>query len=103
MKQKVSGAFIYRLRLFLPLPARARPDLLRRLRQERPEVNSGSLFYVSNVYEGGEAGLMCAIKFDPDLRAPPVLVAPLDHVVIDRYHPLSKEVSLYQRGPVRRP
>lgn len=44
---------IYHLRRLLPLAAHGRRGLMARLKRERPEINSRSRVYVTNVYDGG--------------------------------------------------
>jgi hypothetical protein len=97
-----SATLIFRLRRFLPLTVHGRPGLVGRLKKERPEVNGASRLYITNIYDAGETGLMCAIKLDPDSGAAPVLVASIDEIAIDRRHPITREVALYQRGAAKR-
>ncbi len=98
-----SAAWIYRLRRCLPLPAHGREGLVERLKRDRPEVTKASRLYVTEVYDGGAAGLMCAIKFDLDALTVPALVVPLSQIAVDRRHPISKEISSYRRGSAKRP
>lgn len=93
-----SVAMISRLRRYLPLHARAHPSLLGRLKLENPQIDTTSRLYISNVYNCGASGLMCAIKLDPDSSSAPVLVAPMDQISVGRRHPIARELERYHRG-----
>jgi hypothetical protein len=97
------SALAFRLRRFLPLAGHGRPRLLGLLRRERPGINGASLLYVTNIYDGGVAGLMCAIRLDRGAHSAPVLVVPISLVAFDRRHPISREISSYQRGSAKGP
>jgi hypothetical protein len=102
MKSFVSNpaALAFSIRRFLPLRARAKRALLLRLAGERSEASSASSIVVTNIYDGGAAGLMCAVAFGN--QSAPVIVVSIEQIAFDRRHPLSKAIHRYRQNMTKR-
>jgi hypothetical protein len=96
-----STAFTTYLGRFLPLSVHPRRQLLGWLKREWPQISSATHLYVTNIYDCGEAGMMCPIKLDLNLLTSPVFVVPFDQISINRRHPILREVLRYKRGLVK--
>jgi hypothetical protein len=91
-----SGNLVSFSRRYLPMTVRARPALLHRFRQHSLAVSSATTLFVTNIYDGGRAGLLCAIKLDPTVLTP-ALVTSVDEVAFDRKHPFAAAIRAYQK------
>jgi hypothetical protein len=85
-----------RLRTILPLSARAKPPLLRFLRDRIGIERSSPRLTVTNIFNSPEShGLMCHFIVQDAREHSAIFVAPLAQLAFHHRHPLYRDISAY--------
>ena len=93
--QKQVSALMQKLKLNLPIPAKATDSLIRNLRTNSINISPESHIEITNVmYMGDEGGICCAIKVIEQEEI--AVVVSLTHLRISNTNPLSANVRAYQ-------
>jgi hypothetical protein len=92
--QKQVSALMQKLKLNLPIPAKATDSLIRNLRQNSINISPESHIEIKDVmYMGDEGGICCAIKV---IEQEEIVVVSLTNLRISNTDPLSPDVRAYQ-------
>ena len=93
---------ISRLQPVLPLPARAPPDLIARLRRKSPASKIAEDCEVAKVlYSGDDGGVLCNVRFDKE-EAEVVFLVSITHLAFDRRLPIAHDIAAYQKHRSKR-
>ena len=93
--QKQVSALMQKLKLNLPIPAKATDSLIRNLRQSSINISPESHIEITDVmYMGDEGGICCAIKVIEQEEI--AVVASLTNLRISNTDLLSPDVRAYQ-------